>query len=212
MTDDTWSSALRWLNAWRWIAFAPSGLYTRKPTPVSDLIDVLCRLHHSEWTQKVSDTWSQILHRARLESHSDCLALCVQALKFAFDNSNLPLGAVITEAFHEVYVAVTGSSTFPSEAEPLFGFFDWDKGKELRRNLIDTFLRSEWPPGDLVIAVADVRLLRKIFKRLMRKPNGEQYARTALADLEHRTDQSAVTLARALQDMLDNPDFYEAWD
>ncbi len=46
----------------------------------------------------------------------------------------------------------------------------------------------------------------------MKKHGGERYAQAALADLEMRTDKAASELARALRDMLANPDFYEEWD
>lgn len=214
VTRDTWSSTVHWFNAWRWTAIAPEAVYAREPTLLPELINALSQSHHSEWSQQISDMWSQILRRSRSESHSlrTRLVLCVQALKFSFDNNRLPLGPVVVEAFHDVYAAVTESSTSPLEAAPLFSIFDWDKGKELRRELVDSFLHSQWPPGDLVLAVADVRLLRKIFKRLMKKHDGERYAQAALADLELRTDQNATKLARALRDMLAKPDFYEEWD
>lgn len=214
ITEGTWSSTLHWLNAWRWIAIAPSSFYMREPTQLPDLIDALTRAHHSNWSQEISDVWLRILRRARLESRGPRirLDLCVQALRFSFDNNSLPLGPLVAEAFHDVYVAVTESSTFPVETAPLFSIFDWEKGKELRRNLVNSFLRSQWPPGDLVLAVAEVRLLRKVFKRLIRKPGGEEYAKAALADLQSRTDQNAAALVRALQEMLANPNFQEEWD
>lgn len=213
VTRDTWSSPLHWLNAWRWIATAPSSLYRRESTLLQELIDSLCPSHHLEWSQQISDAWVQILSRVRLESHNlrQRLLVCVQALKFSLNNVSLPLGSVVVEVFQDVYAAVTDSPTVPAETFPLFSIFDWDKGKELRRNLVDSFLRSQWPPGDLVLAVADERLLRKIFKRLLRRPGGETYAKAALADIKARTDERAAGLGAALQDMLANPNFYEEW-
>jgi len=211
VTRDTWSSSVRWFNAWRWIASAPEAIYTREPTLLLELIDSLSRSHHAEWSRQISDMWSHILRRDRSQSrsHRTGLALRVQALKFSFDNTRLPLGSVVVEVFHDVYAAVTESSTLPPEAAQLFSIFDWDKGEELRRELVDSFLYSQWPPGDLVLAVADVRLLRKIFKRLMNRHDGERYAQAALADLEVRPDPNTAKLTRALNEMLAKPDFYE---
>lgn len=214
VTRDTWSSTSHWFNAWRWIAIAPSALYSREPLLLSELVEALSRSHHSEWAPQISDMWLQVLRRAHLESRGrgTRLVLCVQALKFSFDNTHLPLGPSVAEAFHAVYAAVTESSAVPPEAAPLFGIFDWDKGKELRRELVDSFLHSQWPRGDLVLAVADVRLLRKVFKRLIKKHDGLRYARAALTDLEQRTDENAAPLTQSLREMLSNPDFYEEWD
>ena len=53
----------------------------------------------------------------------------------------------------------------------------------------------------MVLAVGDVALLRKVFKRLIRKSIGKDYARRALADLKKADDKAAV-LAAALEDMI----------
>lgn len=94
----------------------------------------------------------------------------------------------------------------------MFGMFDWDKGKELRRDLIDAFVYTNWPPGDLALAAGDLRLFRKIFKRLLRKPRGHQYAVAMYADLSSRTGDESRRFAVELSGMLDDPSFYEEWD
>ena len=168
----------------------------------------------SNFLFRLAEMWAQILRRARSDTERPrtTLTLCAQALKFAFDNTRLPLGCVVSEAFREVYVAVTESSRLPPETECLFGVFDWDKGKELRRDLVDSFFYSHWQPGELALAAGDVRLLRKIFKRLLKNGGGERYARTVLSDLKERGDERAIRLSKSLQEMLEHPDFYEEWD
>ena len=169
------------LNAWRWIASAPDTLYTRKPPLLAELIDVMLTTHNSEMTEEVADTWFQILRRTGAEPKTARLSVCVQALRFAFSNTRLPLGSLVAESYYDVYLAVTESPTLPQVAAPLFGMFDWDKGKKLRRDLVASFLDSDWPPADLLLAVKGPHILRKIFKRLMRKSGGKEYAEAALA-------------------------------
>ena len=214
VTIDARSSTSHWVNAWRWIAVAPDALYARDVSILRDLIDALSRSHSSDWSDEISNTWSQILGRCRSKSGDPRtrIALCVQALKYSFEHTSLPLGVVVAEAFYDVYTAVTESSVYTAEAGPLFSVFDWDKGKELRRTLVDSFFYSMWRPDDLVLAASNVHLLRKIFKRLTKKPNGEEYAQTALAQLKERTDQKSQDLAQSLRGMLANPGFDEAWD
>ena len=214
VTNDTRTSSSHWVNAWRWMAVAPDALYARDASVLRNLIDALLRSHSSDWSDEISDTWSQILRRCRSKPGDPRtrIALCAQALKYSFEHKSLPLGAVAAEAFYDVYAAVTESSVYTAEAGPLFSVFDWDKGKELRRALVDSFFNSKWPPDELVLAVSDVHLLRKIFRRLTKKPNGLQYAQMALALLEKRTDLKSRELAQSLRDMLANPGFDEAWD
>ena len=175
---------------------------------------MLLRSHSSDWSDEISDTWLEILRRCRSKTKKPRtrIALCVQALKFSFEHKGLPLGTVAAEVFYDVYAAVTEWSIYAAEAGPLFSLLDWDKGKELRRALVESFVNSKWPADELVLAVRDVDLLRKIFKRLARKRDGIQYAEAALALLEKRTDVKSRELAGSLRDMLANPKFDEAWD
>lgn len=208
------TSVPQWSNAWSWIASAPKALYARQPVVLPDLIDALIRASSPEWPAKATDQWVRILQRAKLDGCSDRaqLLLSVQSLDFAFRNGRLPVSGLVVESFVPVYAAVTASSSLPPETATLFGMFDWDKGKELRRDLIDAFFYAQWPPGDLALATGDRHLLRKVFKRLLRKPGGHQYARAMYADLSSRVSATVRPFTSALEEMLQNPGFYEEWD
>ncbi len=207
-------SVFYWYNVWRWLENAPLALYKRKPAVLPDLIDSLVRIHCTEWSPALGYIWANVLKRSRSEckNRSTILTLCVQALEFAFKNTRFPLGAVVAESFYEVYVAVTESSVLPVETESLFRIFDWDKGKELRRKLVNAFTCSEWPPGDIAVAASNPHLLRKIFKRLIRRTGGESYCKRVLEDLSGRANPNAKLLADEIRQMLRYPDFFEAWD
>ena len=201
MTGGTRTSRSHWVKAWRWMASAPDALYAREAPVLRDLVDVLLGSRAGDWSDEVSDAWLQILRRSRSEAGTPRtrIALCVQALGYSFEHKGLSLGAVAAEAFYDVYAAVTGWSMFAGETGRLFSVFDWDKGKQLRRALVDSFLNSRWPADELVLAAGDVHLLRKVFKRLTRRRNGVQYAREALALLERRRDLKARELAGSLR-------------
>ena len=214
VTQGTRGERSHWVNAWRWMAIAPDAVYAREGAVLRDLVGELLGAGGSDWSDEVSDAWLQILRRSRSEygTPRTRMALCVQALGYSFEHRNLPLGAVAAEAFCDVYAAVTGWSMFAGETGPLFSVFDWDKGKHLRRALVDAFVGSRWPAEELVLAARDVHLLRKIFRRLTRKRNGVKYAREALGRLEMRTDLKARELAGELRNMLSDVEFDEAWD
>lgn len=204
----------QWVRAWRWIASAPTSLYSRRAVVLPDLIDALLRAQSLEWPAETTDHWVRILRRCRVDgcSRRTQLLLSVQSLDFAFRNGRLPLSRLVVESFLPVYVAVTTSSSLPPETATMFGILDWDKGKELRRDLIDAFFYTQWPPGDLALATGDVGLLRKVFKRLLRKSGGQQYARAMYADLSSRMSADIRPFVSALADMLHDPGFYEEWD
>jgi hypothetical protein len=78
--------------------------------------------------------------------------------------------------------------------------------------LVDAFLGSSWPPGDLAIAASRASILPKIFKRLHRTPRGDKYALSMLDDLGRRKDPGSSKVKELLSSLLADPDFYEEWD
>jgi hypothetical protein len=202
-----------WSRAWQWIAFAPKVLYGRFPPVVPKIIESLLVARRWDWDAAITESWVNILRRASCEAKSSThLQLCADALKFALNHERYPLGKVIVEAFWKVYTAVTESPEIPRETRTLFGILDWDKGKELRKELVRSFLNSEWPPGDLALAIPEESLLRKIFKRLMRQRDGERYIEEMLRDLASRKDPIARKNFTTLVNLVNKPDFYEPWD
>jgi len=143
-------------------------------------------------------------------------ALSAKMLRFALDNVGLPLGPVVAEAFADVYAVAIEKDCLSSSIFSIFSILfcsdDWDRGKDLRISLIDAFLRSNWPPGDLAIAASNAGILRKIFKRLHRKSRGDDYIKTMLQDLSQRNDPSVSKINEHLKELVAAPNFYEEWD
>jgi hypothetical protein len=119
----------------------------------------------------------------------------------------------VAEAFADVYkLALQDDSKSMSILSFLFGSYDWDRGKDLRVAVIDTFMGSRWAPGDLAIAADRADILRKIFKRVHRKRDGDAYISAMINDLTQRNEAQASQTAAKLRKLVDDPNFYEEWD
>ena len=62
------------------------------------------------------------------------------------------------------------------------------------------------------MAVRELSLLRKVFKRIWTKWHGKDYLSSMLQDLEGRQDPVATEVHRDLLELVRHPDFYEDWD
>jgi len=124
----------------------------------------------------------------------------------------LPLAAIVAEVFSDVYAVAVENSRRPSFFILFFNFYDWDKGKELRATLVDSFLRSDWNAGELAIAANNAGILRKIFKRVRRRADGDSYIKSMAEDLARRGDPRIAPVRDNLNALIANPDFYEEWD
>jgi hypothetical protein len=77
---------------------------------------------------------------------------------------------------------------------------DIDKRQDARRELVDAFLRSIWPPGDLALAAHRAGVLPKVIGRL-RHLRKDHYVERLIADLESRSDELCLSIARRVRTM-----------
>jgi hypothetical protein len=94
----------------------------------------------------------------------------------------------------------------------LFGYFDWDKAKKLRKDVIEAYMSSCWPPEDLALTASKSQILRKVFNRLRKKWGGDGYLRSVAEGLRRRNTPEMLAILGDLSGMMNDPDFFEPWD
>lgn len=201
-------------RAWRLLSEFPDSVYLTAIRSIVRSIDSLTAVTHRFWSGAIIDYWLTILVRAqRLGSEREVeFSLCGQVMTFAFEHANLPVSKLVVRCFSPLYYVVTEVKRVPETASSMFSFWGWDKGKELRDLLVDNFLASKWPPSDMARAIKDSGLIRKIVKRLMRRPNGPAYARQMYSQLASEGDAESRRLTKIIGELVKNPDYYEEWD
>jgi hypothetical protein len=212
ITRPLYNNSTAWERAWSWLADIPQDIFQRTPLTVLEIVQGLISSIYP-WTPNAVLPWVKVLRRARNEAErSVYLRICAHALEFAFKHPKASVGALVIETFQPVYDCIALSKDAPPEVDRQFGVFGWDKGKELRKDLIYSFMHSQWRPGDLVLSVRDDVLFRKIFKRIMRQYGGEAYVGAMVQDLRQREDAASKTSLAGLRQLVDKPDFNEDWD
>jgi hypothetical protein len=199
-----------WQRAWITLSILPSILFRK--VAGHQIVAEFTRSFRANWTNSVAQSWSRIIHRAQDElSYESSLRLLMQSIAFCFDNSRLPLGEVASAAFPSVYEAVsTGRATHVTDE--MFGYFDWDKAKKLRKNVIDAYMASCWPADDLALVAAKCQILRKVIHRLQRKWGGDDYIHKMVAGLQDRGSPDATVIRSEISSIVNDPDFFEPWD
>jgi len=212
VTRPLYNNTKAWERAWTWLAEIPAEVFRRTPLTVLEIAQGLISFRYP-WTQNAVPPWIKVLRRANKEAErSVYLRMCAHALQFSFEHHWFEVGVLVIETFQPVYDCIAVSKDAPPEVDNQFGVFGWDKGKELRKDLVYSFMHSKWQPGDLVLAVRDDVLFRKIFKRIMRQYKGEDYVAAMVEDLRQRGDAVSKTSLSGLRQLVDKPDFNEDWD
>jgi hypothetical protein len=168
--------------------------------------------HRAVWTNEVAESWRAILLRSCEEHrHEKSLRLLMESTAFCLHNPRLPVGAVVSFTFPVVYEAVV-SNRAPSITDEMFGYFEWDKAKKLRKDLIAAYVSSCWPPEDLAWIAAKCQILRKVFNRLRRKWNSDEYIQQMVEGLKCGNTTESLALWQDLSTMMNDSDFFEPWD
>jgi hypothetical protein len=181
---------------------------------IPNLTDILADLSRKDWDERATFTWGAILKKVGSESRKELyLEACARAFIFAVRHEQFKVSGLVVESFLPIYEVVVNSKPFPSDLYELFGYTTWDKGKSLRKRLINAFVYSDWYPGDLILSVPDTSVMRKIYSRLLKFKSGREYIKLILEDLSNREHDSRTSHAlKEFRALTQDENFYESWD
>jgi len=199
-----------WRRSWVTLSILPRTSFQK--VAGHQIIAAFIRSYRASWTESVGKAWHQIVQRANDElPYETSLRLLMESTAFCLNNPRLPVGQVVCSAFPPVYDAIVkGRAT--QVTDEMFGYFDWDKAKKLRKDVIDAYVSSCWPPEELALIAARCQVLRKVVHRLQRKWNGDEYIRKMIDGLGSQKSVEAQAVRGELSAIISDPDFFEPWD
>ena len=110
---------------------------------------------------------------ARMSRHT-YVKICSTILPFAMAARQKPASPIIIATFPAIYDGMRRKSDNVG-LRKLFMFVESDKCKIARKHLVRTFMKSKWPPIDLVITAFRARELNKILRQIIKEPGGRIY-------------------------------------
>lgn len=130
------------------------------------------------------------------------LAEPAQSMSFglALSHRHLPVSPIVIATFAPLYEQLPQSRA-ANFWDVLLLSYAGDRRKDFRRNLVDAFLASSWPPGDLALAAHAAGALSKFVARLLTLKAGD-YLEAMRSDLKSRGPrfiESSLELERLLR-------------
>jgi hypothetical protein len=151
-------------------------------TAIEDLCDRLIHRYGENLGEAGYKAWASLLSQAGKVSRAAQLRASLSALPFALAKKDLPVSELICAAFPPVYFELlrsTGEEDFrrlPSLLLlPLSIFYDWDRAKSARNEIVDAYLHSSWPPADLLLTSIAVGTQNETLHRLAGTHRGREY-------------------------------------
>jgi hypothetical protein len=161
---------------------APANVRNGIVAHIDNLSDRLVHRGRENLGEAAYVAWAAMIASAGASDRDAQLRAAIPTLAFALRLTNLPVSSLIVVTFPVVYAQLLKSKgeedfkLIPALfALPMSFFLDWDRAKAARRNLVEAFLNSTWPPVDLLLAAMDARIDQKILRRVSRNHDGSRY-------------------------------------
>lgn len=184
---------------WRLVEAQLSFLPTLGARPYTDRVAQAISLTRDKHTAASVEIWARVVLRALEVSPGHREGVGLASFDAALRGRHSPVSPILTITFPVLHGGLPGKR----RGTMFIGIFpipyDIDKRKDARRELIDAFLQSSWPPGDLAIAAHRADVLPKILARL-RQLRRSDYIQRMSADLSGRSNELARTIAALMRE------------
>lgn len=116
-------------------------------------------------------------------------------------SSHSPISSIVTATFPAVYRELAKEDDVPDLLR-FIPFFDWDRCKSARRELVDTFLHSRiWSPTDFALTGLYSGDLLRFLRKMAKAYNGERYIARIKEELGSLPQQSQSEIGQAISDL-----------
>ncbi|ATU72287.1 GAP1-N1 domain-containing protein [Komagataeibacter rhaeticus] len=127
-----------------------------------------------------------LLEADKVEPYA-ALAAAGHLLPMLMHQRKEPVSLMIAVAFPIIYRELAKKDEVPDLLK-FVPFFDWDRCKAARQELVSAFMASSWPPGDLALTACRCNDLGKILRRTAKAYGGDGYIGRVEADLARLPD------------------------
>ncbi|KIU30546.1 hypothetical protein SR39_20605 [Methylobacterium radiotolerans] len=111
-----------------------------------------------------------------------------------------PISPMIVAAFPSVHRELARYDDVP-DLFKFIPFFDWDRCKAARHELVDAFMSSSWPPSDLALTACRTGEVSKILRRIGQQKNGKKYLKRLTHETAKLTDDCKFMISSELAEI-----------
>lgn len=121
-----------------------------------------------------------------------------------------PVSLMIAALFPVIYRELAKANDVPDLLK-VFPFFDWDRCKTARRELVDAFMSSSWHAGDLALTACRCGDVARILKRVAKSHGGEEYLARIENDLGRLNDDGRSAVMRTISEIRSDRSYKFDW-
>jgi hypothetical protein len=188
---------------------APQSVRSSVMERVDQLSECIISFRKSFFDLNSTAAWANLIADARKISPQAQLRAAQMVFPFALKMKYAPASRLIIVTFPLVYAELARGNVAPN----LFSYFllgdYWDRRPVLRRALVDSFMHSDWPPADLLVAAHAANAADEVMKLVVSCYGGQEYRKRILRDLD-RLPEDLRDMLRNVAEGRDRDHFYRS--
>ncbi|QTQ86085.1 hypothetical protein J8N08_22905 (plasmid) [Agrobacterium tumefaciens] len=172
---------------------------------IDDIARVLSERYSLDMDRGAGIACAQLFSDAESLDRGSHLRASGRLLPTLLRSGGSPVSPVIAATFPAVYRELAKEDDVPDLLR-FIPFFDWDRCKSARRELVDAFLRSRtWSPGDLALTAFLAGDLQRLLRRVAKDDEGGQYIKRLSHEIPRLPLHARSDITRAVSNL------YEDW-
>lgn len=179
---------------------APSAARKRIVGAVDEIARVLQGRHAIDLAEAANDACARLIFDAEKTSHKALADAAGRLMPSLLSARRQPVSLMIAALFPIIYRELAKADDVPDLLKFIV-FFDWDRCKTARHELVETFMSSTWRAGDLALTAYRCGDVAKILKRVARSYGGKEYLARIENDLGRLSDDSRRVVKRAIDEI-----------
>jgi hypothetical protein len=188
---------------------APQSVRSSVMERIDQLSERIIGFRKSFFDLNSTTAWASLITDARKISPQAQLRAAQMVLPFALKMTYGPASRLIIVTFPLVHAELARGNATPNFFSYFFFGDYWDRCAVLRRALVDSFMRSEWPPADLLVAANAANVADDVMKLVTSCYGGQEYRERILRDL-NRLPTDLRDALRNLVEGLDRDYFHRS--
>lgn len=139
---------------------------------IDEMAEVLRQRQSFDINNAAADACAAFLFDAETVAPQALLRAAGHLLPLLLTSKDRPVSPLIAAVFPPIYREYAEADEV-SDFFRIFMFFDWDRCKTARNELVDVFMSSSWPPHDLALTACRTNEVFSILERVSKQSGGE---------------------------------------
>lgn len=179
---------------------APSAARARIVGAIDEIARALQGRHAIDLAEAANDACARLMFDAEKASRKALIEAAGWLMPSLLRARRQPVSLMIAALFPVIYQELANADDVPDLLK-FVPFFDWDRCKTARRELVDAFMSSSWHPGDLALTAYRCGDVTLILRRVANSYGGEEYLARVENNLGCLSDDGLRVVKRAIAEI-----------